>query len=127
VLAGAAEQQGGLAPAAAAAATRIRRLLAAKLEELRSMQPGGLAPTRRPSGGDSSGGQRQRCVKAHRTLKSERAMLRGPLYVLPACRCLAGCLADVTHMHRRRAKRRSLVHLQKHPARRAAPATPRRP
>jgi hypothetical protein len=56
VLLGAAEQQGGLAPAPAAAASRISRLLAAKLEELRSMQPGGVAPTRRPSGGDSSGG-----------------------------------------------------------------------
>lgn len=56
VLLGAAEQQGGLAPAPAAAAGRIRRLLAAKLEELRSMQPGGgVAPSRRPSV-DSSGG-----------------------------------------------------------------------
>ncbi len=56
VLLGAAEQQGGLAPAPAAAATRIHRLLTAKLEELRSMQPGGGGgATRRPSEESSSG------------------------------------------------------------------------
>lgn len=56
VLLGAAEQQGGLAPAPAAAATRIHRLLTAKLEELRSMQPGGGGgATHRPSEESSSG------------------------------------------------------------------------
>lgn len=51
------EQQGGLAEVAA---TRIRRLLAAKLDELRSMQScGGIAPTHRPSA-NSSGAQTSR-------------------------------------------------------------------
>jgi hypothetical protein len=116
---GGAELQGGLAPAPAAAASRICLLLAAKLEEVRSMQPGRVAPTRHPSGGDSSGGVlhnymlKTSCWGLHARCPSRKAILfdaTAAAAVPPDCRPVR-CAAMVRHMRRCKCRSATLPRL----------------